>query len=293
MEKQNLFKMSLKKSMLSVRAKSSIAMGSILTALFLLGAGQASAWTVKADFDSGTTGSQAQGTSGFGWAGTATLFSTDKAASGSKSAKMTWPKGNEGWGVAHGEFTYPSVVTNGGEVWARGNFYFATPWSWACSPVVKVLRGVHVSTSSGSNIGYLSVFADSDGNILLSNEPGDAQISTGVKFDLNAWQTIEMYVKLSTSDPIFRIWKNGSLIYESRSQTTLGSSTNRADLAYIMTNWNGGAPQSQVQYIDDLIITTDKPVQVDSKGNPMIGSSNVVSTPPAVTAPAPNLIIIR
>ena len=261
----------------AVTVKSSIAMGSILTAVFLLGAGQASAWTVKADFDSGTTGSKAQGTSGFDYAGTATLFSTDKATSGSKSAKMTWTEGDAGWGVAHGEFTYPSVVTNGGEVWAKGNFYFATPWSWTSSSVTEIFRGVHVTTSSGNNVGSHSILADSSGNIIMFNGLADAQISTGVKFDLNAWQTIEMYVKLSTSDPIFRIWKNGSLIYESRSQTTLGSSTNRADFAYIMTNWNGGAPQSQVQYIDDLIITTDKPAQVDSEGNPMIGSSNVVS----------------
>lgn len=279
--------------MLSVRAKSSIAMGSILTAVFLLGAGQASAWTVKADFDSGTTGSRAKGTSGFDYAGAATLFSTDKATSGSKSAKMTWPEGHEGWGVAHGEFTYPSVVTNGGEVWARGNFYFATPWSWACSPVVKVLRGVHVSTSSGSHIGYHSVFANSLGEIVHSNEPGDKQTSTGVKFDIDKWQSIEMYVKLSTSEPIFRIWKNNVLIYEDKTTATLKNVTDKADFSYIMTNWNGGAPQSQVQYVDDFIITTDKPAQVDSQGKPMIGSSNIVSPPPAVTAPAPNLIIIR
>jgi hypothetical protein len=291
MIKKNFFKLLMKKNMLSIPLWSGIAMSSILSMFFLLAASQVFAWTIGANFENGTVGSKAQGTSGFEFAGTATLYSAEKAASGSKSAKMTWSSGQEGFGVDHGEFQYPSVVTNGGEIWTRGYFYFATPWNWNCSPVIKVFRGVHVSTSSGTNDGYHSVFADDQGNILLSNEIGDVQIGTGVKFDLNAWQCIEMYVKLSTSDPIFRIWKNGILIYESRNKT-LNSSTERADLAYIMTNWNGGAPQSQVQYVDEFVLTTDRPAQVDSKGNPMIGPLNAVASSPVII-PAPKLNLIK
>ena len=242
----------------------------ILFAMTLLASGPAFAWTVSTNFENGQVGAKAQGSSGFNEAGSATIFSSEKSASGTKSAKMTWPKGSDGWAVAHGFIDYPNIG-NGSEIWARGFFYFSSPWSWACSPVIKVLRGAHVANSGGGNVGYHSVFADGSGDILLSNEPGDAQISTRVKFDIDKWQCIEMYVKLSTSDPIFRIWKNGTLIYEDRSHLTLRSSSDYADFAYIMTYWNGGAPQVQTQFVDDFIITNERPSKVDNKGNPMIG----------------------
>jgi hypothetical protein len=244
----------------------------------LFASGQAFAWTKSSNFESGSVGALAQGTSGFDYAGSATKYSSDTASSGTKSAKMTWSTGADGYAVDHGEYAFSSSVTNGGEVWARAYFYFASPWSWSCSPVVKVLRGVQVLNSGGSNVGYLSVFADSGGGILLSNEVGDVQIGTGAKFDLNAWQCIEMYVKLSPTAPIFRIWKNGVLIYEDTTHRTLSSTSDFGSRALIMTQWNGGAPQAQSQYVDDVVITTDRPSQVDSKGNPMIGPINGTSS---------------
>lgn len=258
-----------------------------LTVMILFASAPGFAWTINADFESGTLGAKAQGVSGFTEAGSQTVFSSEKSALGSKSTKMSWPKGSEGWAVAHGYSPYPQRANNGEEIWARGYFYFASPWNWACSPVVKVLRGAHVANSGGGNVGYHSVFADGSGNILLSNEIGDAQLNTGVKFDLDKWQSIEMYVKLSTSDPIFRIWKNNVLIYEDRAHKTLSASTDYADFAYIMTYWNGGAPQAQTQYVDELVITNGKPSQVDSKGNPMIGASTGSSPPVIVTPKSP------
>ena len=47
-----------------------------------------------------------------------------------------------------------------------------------------------------------------------------------------------------------------------------------------MTNWNGGSPKAQTQYIDDVVITTNTPVQRDAAGNPMIGPMDGTNPPP-------------
>ncbi|MBT1071823.1 polysaccharide lyase [Pelotalea chapellei] len=240
----------------------------------LLSAGQAFAWTRTATFENEGTGSIAQGSTAFEVASGSTTITTDKVSGGSKAAKMYHAAGDGG---VMGYVSFPGAVGNGGEIWARGNFYFASPWNWACNPVIKVLRGAHIANASGGNVGYLSVFADAAGNIVLSNEPAGVQKLTSAKFDVDKWQTIEMYVKLSTGSATFRIWKNGVLILEDTART-INSTSDYADFSYIMSNWNGGSPQNQTQYIDDFIWTNTTPSQKDSAGRPMIGPTSGTGT---------------
>ena len=230
------------------------------------------AWDITADFEQGTLGTEAQGVSGLSNAFSQTLFSNEQVyTGGTKSAKVSFTQGTDAWATAGGSVMFPSTIGEGGELWARGYFYFKSPWSWTCSPVVKIFRGAHVQTSVGANVGYLSLFADTNGAILLSNEVQAAQPSTGVYFDVNKWQSIEMYVKFSTTSPVFRIWKNGTLIYQDITSRTLNSVTDTADFSYIFTYWNGNVPQNQVSYIDDFYYTTTTPSKVDAAGNFMIG----------------------
>jgi len=144
---------------------------------------------------------------------------------------------------------------------------------------------VAVLTSGGVGVGYLSVFADTNGMILLSNEVQGYQPSTGVSFDVNNWQSIEMYVKFSTTTPVFRIWKNGILLIQDTTRRTLNS-TNSADFSYIFTYWNGNVPQDQTSYIDDFYYTTETPSKVDAAGNFMIGPIDWAS-PSDTTSPSP------
>jgi len=258
----------------------------ILSLLLFFTSAQAFAWTKSANFESGSVGSLAQGASGFDYAGSATTFSSDKKASGSKSAKMLWPKGSEGWTIDHGELNHSQSVTNGQEIWARGYYYFASPWSWAnaggAAGFIKILR-IHVANASGGNVGYLSFIANASGQIIASNEPADYGPVTGAKLDTDAWQCLEIYANLSTSSPVVRMWKNGVLIFEDTTHRTLSSTSDYANFSYIMTTWNGGAPQNQTEYVDELVVTTDKPSQVDSKGNRMIGLVNGTTPTPSPT----------
>lgn len=262
----------------------------IVLAIFLFTSGQALAWTLAADFEKGPVGNKAQGESGFSFAGTATTFASDRAHSGTKSAKIAWPKGSEGWGIAHGELALPSAITEGQEVWVRGYYYFASPWSWG-SGYVKVLRLVTLS-SNGSSSGLIGI-VENNGEIIFSNEPDTSftydDTLTKVSYDVGRWQCLEVYVKFSSSDPIFRVWKDGVLVKEDRAHRVVRQSGNYIPNVLIMGIWNSPyAPQNQTQYVDDFIITTDRPSQVDSKGNRMIGpkDGNSVGNPDTVT-PAP------
>lgn len=248
----------------------------IISLFLLCTSGQAIAWTQTATFESGANGANASGLSGFSAAGTRTTFSSDMAHSGTKSAKMVWVAGDEGFSSDNGEFDYPSTVGNGGQIWVRGYFYFPTGWSWdngTASQYIKMLR----IASSGH---YVSFFARGTGQIMYDNELADFQENIpGAYWDIGRWQCIELYVKIG-SPGIVRMWKDGALIKQDTARTT-GSS---ASLSYIMSQWNGGPGKNQTQYLDDFVVTTDTPSGRDAAGNPMIGpisgSPGPVSPPP-------------
>jgi hypothetical protein len=161
----------------------------------------------------------------------------------------------------------------------RGYYFFKTPWDWTTPTFIKVMR-IHVATSTGSNIGYQSLLSDGGGQIVGNTEVADRNYYTSTYYDINRWQSIEMYVRFSSSAGIFRAWKDGILILEDVSSKTLNSNSDYADFSYFMSYWNGGCPQDQVMYIDDVVMTTDTPSARDAAGNAMIGPSSIGGTGP-------------
>ena len=230
------------------------------------------AWTKIVNFDSGIVGQKTSGVSGFNSAGTSVLFDNTLYFEGGQSAKVTWVTGTDGFPSRMGGVTFTPVVINGGEIWARGYYYFQSPWSWTASPC-KILR-IHVANDNGSNVGYLSIIQQSNGKITLSNEVQAYQPESNVFFDVDSWQSLEIYVKFSTTAGIIRIWKNGILVFEDLTRRTMNASSDKSDFSYVMSYWNGGAPQNQTQYLDSFIFTTDTPTNADAAGNRMIGPRN-------------------
>ena len=240
----------------------------IFSLSFLL-AQNVSAWTISRDAEGGTNGATATGSYGFFYANQVT-FSRTLAHSGLTSFAaqfnqgVTDPPGAtfEGGG---------QTISEGGEAWWRVYIYFPEGFDFTCSPVVKVLR--FLATQNG----HLSIFAGSNGEIIMSNEPTDHQEDSGEYFSTGTWQCVEFYVKASSisGQGAFRIWKDGILIYENTTFPTLAASGNSiTDVFRVWTNWNGGSPQNQVAYIDDIVITNEQPSNVDASGNRMIGPTN-------------------
>lgn len=252
----------------------------ILTALslsILFASVQAFAWTRAATFEDGSNGSFAEGSSGFDGAGSQTFYSATYANSGSKAAKMHWTAGAEGFATQHGEFNY-AAVNSGSEIWTRGYFYFPAGFNFTAQPVSKFMR---VRTPTGYNSVFFNTDGTGNGKLVLSNEPGNYQLDLPNSYmSRGAWHCVEMYVKLGSSGRI-RIWLDGVLKGDDVRNT--GTSSNQI---FVMTNWNGGSPATQDQYMDDFVITTDTPSGRDAAGNPMIGPIGGGSTTVAPLAPS-------
>jgi len=247
------------------------------------------AWTLTADFDSGTLGEVARGPNAFTDASSETRFSNDKAHSGSQSAKMSWHTAGSTDGL--GLVDFPSHVSSGQELWMRGYYYFAAPWSWdTLDPseggAVKIMRA-HKVTSAGTHIGYNSIIqfgGELIGNCEFCAPPNENLNQNRNRPPLETlsqterWYAIEQYVKFHPTEGVFRMWVDGILKVEVLNLDTAQSDTHSMNLAFFMSFWNGGAPQEQLQYIDDIVITTDSPIKQDAQGNPMIGPVLTVST---------------
>lgn len=238
---------------------------------------RAYAWTITADFELGTIGQEAEGPSGFTDALSQTFYSSENSHSGSKSAKVIFPEGSDCWPVCGGTIVYPTTLVHGDEIWVREYVYFSPDFDFTSHPVVKILRTARILTIDNKPRGILSILSDDQGRIVLSNEITPYQPTTNVYFSRGKWQSIELYVKLSNSSPVMRIWKDGILVIEDRDHKTMLETTDIVDKefgTYIFTYWNGGVPKTQYAFIDDVEVTTDKPSNSDCNGNPMIGPFN-------------------
>ena len=58
------------------------------------------AWDITADFEQGTVGQEAQGTSGFSDAFSQTLYSNEQAYTGTQSAKVGFTQGTDAWAIS-------------------------------------------------------------------------------------------------------------------------------------------------------------------------------------------------
>lgn len=248
---------------------------------------EAYAWTISRDFEGGSVGQEADShSSGLDSCVPKFTFSNSRSKSGSQAGKLEWGPGATARG---GRLIFPTSLHEGDEIWYRTYIYFESGFNFAAEPAIKIMR-VWTASDAGDNQGYLSIYKnngtyDSDPpEIQRNNEPytGGTSISyTGTNLSVGSWQCLEMYVKFSTSqDGIFRIWKDGTLISEDTSHNTMVEATSKSTFVYFMSWWNGGSPAAQNEWVDDIVITNEKPANQDSHGNYMIGPDNYTSQQP-------------
>jgi hypothetical protein len=139
--------------------------------------------------------------------------------------------------------------------------------------------------------GYQSVigmWSGQQAEVLVNTEVGGAYtLYSGSYFkpETNKWYCVEQYVKFSAAQGIHRVWIDGKLVGENKSYPTLGQAADVCDAVFFFTYWNGAVRTSQYAYIDDVVITTDRPAGRDAAGNAMIGPSGSASF---LITPAPS-----
>lgn len=246
---------------------------------------QVYAWTRTADFEGGTTGSYAVGPNALDARAGQATFSNQFVHSGNMALRAEVQAGNTPYG---GKINFPQPLREGDEVWFRAYWYY--PAGLDFTTTGQGLKTMRIKTQDSANkgTGHHSIYRSNvSGRILPHSEVmgsvfwdyvfasapygggayGQKKITTG------NWYALEMYVKFSSKpgQGIYRIWEDGNLIFEDKNTATFRNSTDVSKYALIGNYWNGSGPQTQAPYVDDVVITNQKPSKIDAHGNPMIG----------------------
>jgi hypothetical protein len=253
---------------------------------------QVHAWVINKNFEEGVVGQKAN--NGFSEAFTSTKYTDEKVLSGKKAIKSTVEKGSYGFGDWGGSWKFPGEVREGGELWYRVWVYYPAgfDFSCGCTEGIKFLR-IRTKSSSGAFEGSWNLYLQAKGVVIATgvnnkqfyeNHPWPFKDIRGLGKPITTgeWHAYELYVKFSSvpGKGIIRAWQDGELVFEESKTATLKSSTSKASLATIWTYWNNSAPKTQSAYLDDVIITNERPSAKDANGNPFIGTGSVKFTSP-------------
>jgi hypothetical protein len=260
---------------------------------------RANAWTISQNFDSSAVGASC------GWdAGTGSTVSSGQAYSPKNSCQLTVSAGDTAFGSWGGVITHPSNVTRGGQLWFRVRTYMPANFNYNSNSGGNRLKffRFHTMSTSNANEGYDDIYINPKGSAepfqfiyegeqvwdLIGTLNGTLTAAlTGSKSEnimLGQWETYEYWVKFDTvsvqegGQAEVRFWKNGALLADLTDRITLATSDGYSNQTNLFTYWNGGAPQTQSMYVDDLVLTTDTPAAKDAAGHPYIGVGTTTSS---------------
>lgn len=269
----------------------------------------AEGWTIDANFDSGTLGVAADkrytglddgfhgGASKDGGT-TGSLYSSFSPANGSQSVRCTILAGTDGFGRWGGVFNCPTDVVEGETIWYRAKIYIpdGTSISTTSPQGLKFLR-LHMTNPDGSSRSHLSTLLQGAGVTPSQEATGPAPTVAddfaaescpynavtdsrdcyylGDDTTTGVWHDYEMACKLSSTDGqgMFRIWHDGTLVFENVVTRTTPYSNTVVNYAYLFSHWNGTVGVDTTIYADSLKLTTTTPTTYDAAGNPCISGA--------------------
>ncbi|VAW35468.1 hypothetical protein MNBD_GAMMA01-558, partial [hydrothermal vent metagenome] len=145
-------------------------------------------------------------------------------------------------------------------------------------------RGFHFEYNAGSPlfVQFETITGQTSGEnrtrVRYIRTSNNTRFGSDYPIKTNVWETIVVRYRFSTTNPLLQFYKNvgetgfdsdgkpigGSiqLIYEDSIDKTLKSPTDKVGAFFMFTYWNGGAPQTQNMYIDDLWISTSPPPEL-------------------------------
>jgi len=239
-------------------------------------------------FESYSLGSDPDAISGFSEVTSGSVISDEQAFSGTKSYKdVSRTTGSTEWanGFIH---SIPSDLVQGDEAWVRMHIYIPAGSDITAPGEGDRLKWLRWRTESyvGANTGYSDVYyhkllcewryikeVTNSWKVLATGVGGAADMEYG------KWVTWEFYTKFHTTAGIIRMWKDGVYINEFTDITTLTTATDTVTSMYFRTYWNGGIPEQQDWYYDNVAIalngagrTDSTQLNTDSEGNLFIGA---------------------
>ena len=243
---------------------------------------EARAWQINADFETGALGAQAQGSDAFSVAFDS-IYTNEVVQSGNKAVQLKINRG--------GIFVFPSALHEGDEIWFKVSLYFPADFNFhADGDGIKTLR-INTENTSGGDEGYIDALIGSSGiNIRNRVDPNfykhtpsrGSHNNLGLPVPTKSWITLQQYVKFSSTEGrgVYRVWRDGSLIFEDLISKTLKSSESISNYIKLFSYWTENAPATPNAYADNIVITRNRPSNVDSHGNHCIGGGSSTSASP-------------
>lgn len=289
----------------------------LFTLIALFFSTQSHAWVITHDFEDGTPGNIADNSvsklkGGFDGAATGSLYSTAHVFNGNQSGSTTIKTGDTGWSRWGGQFNFPPLGV-GDELWWKVALYFPSDFQFdSGSGLGKGMRIKTTKAGGTGNAGYIDnyfksypetsclrhlVYNEASGNAFLANNPSTGKNNCDPKWNnasgfnrqrightilRDQWVVFEQYVKFSANPNkgIYRMWQNGELVFEDKETWILQSPTSIANYTLLFTYWNKGSPKVNTVWVDDVVLTNNRPNNTDAFGNPFLGVGSLSFTAP-------------
>lgn len=230
---------------------------------------------------------------------TGSTYSNEVVANGEKSIRLSISEGHKGFGLLGGviDFSQCSIagahaLAKGSEVWVTTKLWFPADFEFNANGRNKFprLRTHHMEGDKKISEGYNDLYLDAPPGTelwkgyapfqyIFEGRQSWFRMNEGEEFFLKErWNTVEYYLKFDNTkqseggDPVMRVWVNGNLIGETREKENMLREDSFVESLYFFTYWdNEGAHRSQHFFADDIVVTNEKPDQLDQFGNPYLG----------------------
>ena len=243
-------------------------------------AAAAHGWERHLSFEGGRNGAPANGPTGFGRNGafTGTHYSSDVAHSGAQSARFAIERGMKGFGHWGATLRFPQALHEEDELWVLLHLYLPESFDFGSPDHDLPLLRLHMASAGGKPQGFVGLSIVDAGRRLaiVRAAPGKPvermerpPMSRGKPLERGRWHAIELHVRLASKGQAGRVqvWHDASLVAEHRHVALLPGTFSRMDHLFLFGTWPGGAPRTQSAYVDDLVLTSDRPKQRDRRGN--------------------------
>jgi hypothetical protein len=223
-------------------------------------------WSVVRNFNSGTLGTSVNNQSD-GMTTTAAVYDDTYVAEGPLSAKTTITQGAEGFGSFGGIVDFPFNLVQYDELWMHVWLYVPANFDLTTnSGSLKFMR-VRSRKADNTSQGYLDWQIKPNGTYRLLKEGQSIWYDADPNAVLPRAQWVQYIWHIIIDDvpgasgglARVRAWQDGVLIQDENLVRTMNAVGDVQTGLYLFTFWNGGAPQTQSVWLDDIRIANTKP----------------------------------
>lgn len=260
----------------------------LLTVALVFFHGDVLGWEIKRDFEVSQTdiGMEAIGQKGFDGSASGSTYQSLVVTEGTVAAKLSIEEGKKAFGSWGGIINFPDKLVKDDEIWLRASIYIPADFSFETDTgSLKFIR-LRQKKADGSHTGYLdnliameskdyvlTLLKEGQNKLFRFGNRGQQDLPRGEWFDFEVYAYLDDIPTSQGGRAIVRAWLGNELLTENTSVQTITDATTEMLSAYFFTYWNGGAPKSQHLFMDNIIITNEKPNNRDKFGNPTIGSN--------------------